>query len=616
MSFLPHRELNVSPVGSQPLLAAAALQLVAPLSGTLAVVEDSRRFTAQPSPLGSGPLNLSAVGEWLGETAEFAGHLAFHQLQRMEPLEARCAQIASRLSFRVLYDGNLYMTLHHGDFSTRISTQTQNQGRYLWRGKISRLSPIRIGAQGDGGFVKLSWGQLGLLPDTFTDDTGALLTPPKRLHLVAHWGVSDQVIDERTLAFEGDAVLRGRSEEEVLYEVLEPAWEANALELGCASGAAWGIEQLSEGTGANLRLDTIEPHRLAEGDEVFLQATDAGANFGYGGLYDVLAVAEDSTWLEVNGTFEAALGGAGLVSAQIGHRPLAVGQVEHMEVLRTGFEESQTYYRPNLGQDLRLFDEGVEITEYFSGAPGDVLMQWNGVGPGPSGRVTASGTAHWPEDSSRPLSTLAELFEWAAQRLGLTFHNPDGAALSLDFVQTEPIQLIDLLDQVAGYAGYLFYIQSGQLSLIDPQEAHGSIEQLSPIKVEQLDYQNELPLKELRAQWECWRPASEAGVPVIRERTETLVVAGPDPQGERRNAKVFNSRRGLVKQRMQARIEQLERPLVRLSGPMDRLSNIGEQFTMTDEALDPPWTIQGQVESMELDFIQDLLVFTGKVEVS
>jgi len=195
--------------------------------------------------------------------------------------------------------------------------------------------------------------------------------------------------------------------------------------------------------------------------------------------------------------------------------------------------------------------------------------------------------------------------------LGLIFFNPHGALIPLEFELTEQIQIIDLLDQVAGWCGYLFVIQGAALTLVDKTQANGEVAALPASMIVSLDYQPDLAV----AAWVAGWNERYSGTGQLLERKRSVRVEGTQGQGETRDVKPYNRDHSAVRARLGAQRDHRAKLPARLASPLSRLANLGERFTIVDDSLAAPMSVQGQVESFELDFQNDLITIEARVEV-
>ncbi|OGG99646.1 MAG: hypothetical protein A2600_07510 [Candidatus Lambdaproteobacteria bacterium RIFOXYD1_FULL_56_27] len=623
MVYLPQFSLNQAPLGRFPLVCLRQKTgNGSPLSCDQPQAVESEEHLLASTPLGSNKLGCLPLGFWQASSQRRSGIWQYRQRMPLAPESGLLSLVGKSFLFKVRFDGSLFLTLQSAGKVWRVSTETLDGGNHLWRGRITSLSPIRIEARPQGGFVKLSWGQMGFSPDCFVDAQGQVMAPPPRISATAHWGMRDD-LEALSLAFEGEAVLRERREDELIYEVLEKDWQVNALEEGMREGETFLVTQVEPQTLGILRVFTAAAHPFVVGDEVFLQPKEGATPFPYLGKAEVLAI--DGTghlWFEVAKEYSNYSWTFGSVSAKLCVRPFAVGQIEHLPLQRTGFGPGtdNLFYRPNfagvLGTDWRIYEDAVEIgTGWQTDSPGALFVERvYGATTAVEGQVTACGLAADPGAHQSPFATVGDFFGWAAARLGLSLRCPGGAATSLDFVVTEQIRLIDLMDQVAGYAGYLFYVKAAELVLFHKDEPQGTLYNLSPMKVVDLQYRFDLPVREYKSLWSQLKATKEAGFSVIREEKQQLLVPGSQTQGVSQTCRPFNRNAGQIRSQLKATKARQEKVWVQLSSPLDRIPVLGEQFTYTDLELNPPQTLSGRIESLELDFSQDLLVIGARAE--
>jgi len=287
--------------------------------------------------------------------------------------------------------------------------------------------------------------------------------------------------------------------------------------------------------------------------------------------------------------------------------------------VRTGFGNEYRYYRPGvpqlLGAGLSLFDDGVDVTSTGWGTDSLASPYLERGTTQVFGQLTASGAGG--------LGDLQSLFVWGAGRLSLTLNSLDptaAAAIKLDHAVTTQGALIDLLDQIAGYAGFAFYIQSGQLILFDRGQSHGSAGVLDDSELKEVSYNLPLPAKSWSASWNIRtagrQRADEAGsglgIPLIIETPKEVVLLGSNVLGQVKQAKVFSESEAKVRARLSVIKGHQESTEALLTAPLVRFPALGELLSYTDSYLSPPAVFTGKVWAVELNFDQDLLTIKTK----
>jgi len=287
--------------------------------------------------------------------------------------------------------------------------------------------------------------------------------------------------------------------------------------------------------------------------------------------------------------------------------------------VRTGFGNEYRYYRPGvpqlLGAGLSLFDDGVDVTSTGWGTDSLASLYLERGTTQVFGQLTASGP--------RDLGDLQSLFVWGAERLGLVLDSFDAAiaaSITLDHTVTTQGTLIDLLDQVAGYGGFAFYIQLGKLILFDRNQTHGNAGVLSDSELNEVSYNLPLPAKSWSASWSLRSPGrqrsdtagSGEGVPVILETPKEVVLLGSNVLGQPKQAKVFSESEAQIRTRLKVNKAHQESTEALFTAPLERFPALGEHITYQDDYLSPPAEFNGKVWAVELNFDQELLTIKTK----
>ena len=206
--------------------------------------------------------------------------------------------------------------------------------------------------------------------------------------------------------------------------------------------------------------------------------------------------------------------------------PMAFGAASHLSAQRTGTDTEFRYYTSGatgtVGTDWHVYDDGVNIDSNVTDN-GDGTFSLSSA---PVGEVTISLVTPNKGD-------LASLFSWGATTLGLSLDITAAATPSpaIAFKVTTQVNVIDLLDRLAGFHNHVFYIDAGTLYLVDREQDNGS-QVLTEWDYFSAPTSMPNPIKELRAEWTVREPVTDRTGSHLKDVTQTAAAAGPDPLGE------------------------------------------------------------------------------------
>ena len=529
--------------------------------------------------------------------------------------------------FHLFKQGSLFVTVSYQDASgawvtLRVSNETISTGEYLWMQKLVTLPQVSFRAKEFGGYVALNWGSLTFLPDAFVDVSGNSISPPQKISVKAEWGATDLV---SRLIFEGNAFLRSRNPDELGYDLFEREFKEKALEMGAEYGSTLALVGVNADVPGELtfQLDGALTHSFKKDDEVVIQPSNLNDIYTFTGTWSVLNINQGATQFTIAFTGVAATGAIFCeVSNQLKLIPLLVGHYEHAVLPRTGSGAEVRYYRPNAvgdlategnlnGQNFALYDDSVNLEDLTNWDSDISLRYLQRNAPQPFGPLSLVGTGS--------ITTLQGLFVWACARLGLSLQLAQSGEpeLNLNFCLTQQMNLIDLLDKVAGYCNHSFFIQGDELHLFNNATAQGDVGRLSDLDVFSLDYEYTMPSKSYVARWKRFQPGSKrAGAistPVLEEVEVVAEVAGQVSMGDVRNySDVFDQDSARVKSNLRALKAEREAMTLRLKVPLERLPKLGEKFSYQDNELNPPLLATGKVRSITFDFENDTIDLTAK----
>ncbi len=528
-----------------------------------------------------------------------------NHLQKLGPLFLEAVVRFGKLYVEVTHDGN-----GAGDVTQYFSNRGVVGQTHFWDLQISKLPTIQYETSKNGGYITLTWGKITFLPEAFKDASGAQISPPSTIAIKATWGARD---DRATVVLEGNAVLRSLNESGYEYELFEKEFPEQALEEGMGTGESLLISALTA-DGANLTITTGQAHSYSIYDEVLLQPVSNLASINFMGKYEVTTVL-NSTQFKVASTETVSYVGGDLeCSREILPIPLCLGTTAHPSLIRTGVETEWRYYRPDfvgtINNGVTLFDDGLDISSsgWASDSVGNRYLERGTTKT--FGQATAGGTGN--------ITTLSQLFNWGAAKLGLAFSDLDGAnQILVDQVITSQITLIDLLDQVAGYCNFAFYIKNNSLVLFDRAIAHGDIGALGEIDIFKVSYSLPMPVKQYKASWEVAFAGSQykdgaTGLPAILKKKKESTEKGTHSLGVEKVIPVFNEKENLVKKRLKAKKTFHEQREIQIEAPLERLPQFGELLTYFDQDFYPPIAMGAKVSSFELDFGSDQLTIKAR----
>ncbi|MDX2471064.1 MAG: hypothetical protein QNL04_10865 [SAR324 cluster bacterium] len=514
----------------------------------------------------------------------------------------------------VIRFGKLYVEVTHSESGADVTQYFSHRGvvgrTHFWDLQISKLPTIQYETSKNGGYITLTWGKITFLPEAFKDNSGNQISPPSTIEIKATWGARD---DRATNVLEGNAVLRSLTENGFEYELFEREFKEQALEEGMGTSDSLLITAITA-NGAKLTITTGKTHGYSLFDEVLLQPVSNIAAAIFMGKYEVSEIV-NSTQFEVTSTATGSYTNGDLeCSREILPIPLYLGYTNHPSLIRTGVETEWRYYRPDFvgtaPSGVTLFDDGIDITSTGWGADslGNRYLERGGTQT--FGLATAAGTG--------AVTTLSQLFSWGATKLGLTFSDLDSSdQIAIDQVITSQITIIDLLDQVAGYCNFAFYIKNDTLVLFDRAIAHGDIGPIGEIDIFKVHYSVPMPVKQYKAKWEVAFAGSQykdgnTGLPAILQKKKESTEKGTHSLGQEKLIKVFNEKENLVKLRLKAKKAAHEQTEIQIEAPLERLPQFGETLTYLDQDFDPPLAMEAKVTSFELDFGSDQLTIKAR----
>ena len=247
------------------------------------------------------------------------------------------------------------------------------------------------------------------------------------------------------------------------------------------------------------------------------------------------------------------------------YKPLIIGTVTYMAPQRTGLVTEEKYYMPDF-DTYDFFDDGVLINDNWTIAGGYAERSVDIVG-----ELTISGTGN--------MTTLNEVFSWAAGEIGLGYENIHGGDVALNYIASSQMLMVDFLDTIAYYCSYQFYIKDDVLYLVDMDQDNGE-QGIEAFDFVEIKYEWPMPIKKYSASWSLQKFDAET-VTLIADEKEVEYFT-ENPVGDEVSIAVFDQAVLDVTTKIEAIAAQDAKVIISLSLPLDRLPSIGEKISFTD----------------------------------
>ncbi|MCP4132639.1 MAG: hypothetical protein GY754_16865 [bacterium] len=235
--------------------------------------------------------------------------------------------------------------------------------------------------------------------------------------------------------------------------------------------------------------------------------------------------------------------------------PMSFGRVEHMEPQRAPDRNgSQTYYKADFEGEIGTGWHAYEFREVVT----VIDNNWIDNGDGTITRTSPiRGGLTWSGTGTR--KTLADIFVWGCERLGLILENIHGADIPIDTVISGNVMTMDFLEKVSWYCMYRFYIINGTLRLIDMRQNNG-ITELEKYSFVPPDYDVTERIKILTADWVVPEiTTDDNGDSVLRDIPYNSYIFGKRKQaGKEEAVNVFNIGKADVDNRIAEILTYLE----------------------------------------------------------
>jgi len=280
-------------------------------------------------------------------------------------------------------------------------------------------------------------------------------------------------------------------------------------------------------------------------------------------------------------------------------QPLVIGTVVYMAPQRTGLDTEEKYYMPDFAT-YDFFDDGVLINDNWTVAGGYAERSVAIVGA-----LTISGTGN--------MTTLHDVFSWAAGEMGLNYVNVHGGDVALNCVITGQQLMVDLLDKLAFYCNYRFYIKNDTLYLVDMNQDNGE-QEIEEFDFVEISYEWPMPVKKYSAAWTLQKfNASTSSLIADEKKVEHYT---DNPVGDEVSITPYDQTIADVTEKIEAIAAQAAKVIISLSLPLDRLPSIGEKISFTDRKQAHNITGYLRVGSYSINYSSKTLDITGDGDIT
>jgi len=422
---------------------------------------------------------------------------------------------------------------------------------YWWKPAIVSMPTMTLSLADRGGMLKIEWGDIAFAPDAFVGE------PPGKADISLDWGLDSS----RSIhLFDGTIIKRGWTDENIPYDLYEPEHAEKVLDEGMDEQNTLDITACaSYAGGAKTQMTTRTPHGLSADKEIFVQDT---TDYNGGIVVDsIVSITEFVVEIAFTSTQ------TGVCSANVVSRPLVIGTVEHMTPQRTGQASEEKYYFPDFAS-ADYYDGGVIINDHWTDNGDGTVSRSLSIVDG----LTKSGTGN--------MTTLADVFTWAAARMGLTLSNLHGADVPVNRVIYENRLLVDFLDALAYYCGYMCWILDGVLYLVDRDQDNG-VQVISEADRVEKTYAWKMPVKQYTAEW-TQRKFDAAAVELVDDERRVVKYMGNSIGEKVALSEVFDETITDVAARIDAISARDAMPTIKLSLPLDRIPCPGQRLEFSD----------------------------------
>ena len=281
------------------------------------------------------------------------------------------------------------------------------------------------------------------------------------------------------------------------------------------------------------------------------------------------------------------------------YRPLVIGTVTYMSPQRTGLSSEQKYYMPDFAT-YDFYDDGVLINDGWTVSDDYAERNVNLVGS-----LTMSGTGN--------MTTLNDVFSWAANKMGLSYVNVHGGDVPLNCVVTSQSLMVDFLDKITFYCGYQFYIKNDTIYLVDMNQDNGeqTIEEFDFVDI---GYEWPMPIKKYSAEWTL-KTFDQDSVSLIDD-PQSVEYYTDNSVGDEITITPYDQTVTEVTKKIEAIAERDAKTIITLSLPLDRLPSIGEKIIFTDRKQQHNISGYLRVRSYSINYQSKTLDIKGSGEIT
>jgi len=456
---------------------------------------------------------------------------------------------------------------------------------YWWKPAIVSMPSMTQTVSARGGFIRIEWGNISFAPNAFTGE------PPAKAEISLDYGLDSS----RALhIFDGTIIRREWTDRDVPYDLYEPEYATKLLDEGLDEQATLAITACaSADAGAKTQITTNTPHGYSAGTEIYVQDTA-----DYNGAITVDSIVSTTDFVLAVAYVSSQTGEC---STNVVARPLVIGTVAHMAPQRTGFDTEEKYYLPAFAS-ANYYDGGVLINDHWTDNGDGTVSRSITILDG----LTLSG--------SGTMTTLADVFTWAAARMGLTLSNLHGADEAVNHVVYTNELLIDFLDKLAYYCGYMFWIRNGVLYLANVDQDNG-VQVISDADRVEKTYSWRMPVKKYLATW-TQKQFDAATIGLVDDPRRVAKYTDNAIGEETTLSAVYDEAVADVAARIDAIAVRDALPVIKLKLPLDRIPNPGERLEFNDTKDENDITGYLRMQKYSINYQSKTLDIEGPGEIT
>jgi hypothetical protein len=279
--------------------------------------------------------------------------------------------------------------------------------------------------------------------------------------------------------------------------------------------------------------------------------------------------------------------------------PLLIGTVNYVAPQRTGLNTEEKYYMPDFAT-YDFFDDGVLINDNWT-----IGATYAERTVAIVGTLTISGTGN--------MVTLNDVFTWAATEMGLSYENIHGGDVALNCVVTSQMLMVDLLDTLAYYCSYQFYIKNDTIYLVDMNQDNGE-QEIEEFDFVEIQYTWPMTIKKYSSAWTL--KEFDATTTTLIDDPQEVEYFTDNPVGDKVTITAYDQTVDDVTTKIEAIAAQDAKVVIALSLPLDRLPAIGEKITFIDRKQSHNITGYLRVRSYSLNYSSKTLDLSGNGEIT